>query len=348
MVTSRIVYALLAMFALDIRAAMAQEIGSREISAAVTRSLTLLQASGRTWIEKSGCVSCHHQALPAMSFALARTRGFSLDQEATRQRIQATLARFETPREELFQGPAGIGFIGGGVQGAGYGLLGLAAADVSANATTDAMAHYIAARQLTDGRFRSADPGRMPLEGSDVTATALGIHGLKRYAPSSLKDETAKIIGRARNWLLSVQPQGTEEKSFQLQGLAWADADKSEIAKRAAALVAEQRSDGGWAQLPTLSSDAYATGQALVTLNRVGAVPTTSLPYRNGIGFLLKTQFEDGSWLVVSRSRGTQPYLESGFPHGTNQFISAAGTAWATSALLLSLEMTAQKNMPQP
>jgi len=339
--TSRIVCALVALLSLHSRVAIAQENDTAEIVAAVTGSLTLLQASGRTWIEKSGCVSCHHQALPAVSFALARTRGFRLDEEATRERIQATLARFAPSREDLFQGPQGIGLIGGGVLGAGYALLGLAAADVPPSATTDAMVHYIAERQLNDGRFHSPDPGRLPLEGSDVTATALGVRALQRYAPGGLKDEVAKIVHRARNWLLSIQPRGTEEKSYQLQGLGWTDTDKGEIAKRVAALVAEQRPDGGWAQLPTLSSDAYATGQALVALNQFGSIPTSSMTYRNGIKFLLRTQFEDGSWLVVSRARGTQPYLESGFPHGTNQFISAAGTAWATSALLLSLDVKA-------
>jgi hypothetical protein len=118
-----------------------------QIRAAVTKSLTLLQASGRTWIEKSGCVSCHHQALPAVSIALAQRRGFRVDEEATRQRIQATLARFTQPREELFQGPAGIGLVAGGVLNTGYALVGLDAAQVPPNPTTDAMAHFIAARQ---------------------------------------------------------------------------------------------------------------------------------------------------------------------------------------------------------
>ena len=81
---SRIVYALVALLLLNNRAATAQENDKAEITAAVTRSLTLLQASGRTWIEKSGCVSCHHQALPAVSVALARARGFRLDEEAAR------------------------------------------------------------------------------------------------------------------------------------------------------------------------------------------------------------------------------------------------------------------------
>jgi hypothetical protein len=67
-------------------------------------------------------------------------------------------------------------------------------------------------------------------------------------------------------------------------------------------------------------------------------VSATSAVYRGGVQFLLKTQFDDGSWHIKSRARGTQPYFETGFPHGTDQFISAAGTAWATAALVLYLE----------
>jgi hypothetical protein len=32
---------------------------------------------------------------------------------------------------------------------------------------------------------------------------------------------------------------------------------------------------------------------------------------------------------------------ESGFPHGKNQWISAAGTSWATMAIALALPQTA-------
>ena len=41
------------------------------------------------------------------------------------------------------------------------------------------------------------------------------------------------------------------------------------------ALIAEQRSDGGWSQLPTMTSDAYATGQALYALAESGALRAT-------------------------------------------------------------------------
>jgi hypothetical protein len=38
---------------------------------------------------------------------------------------------------------------------------------------------------------------------------------------------------------------------------------------------------------------------------------------------------------VKSRSFPFQPYFESGFPYGPDQWISAAGTSWATMALTL-------------
>jgi hypothetical protein len=64
---------------------------------------------------------------------------------------------------------------------------------------------------------------------------------------------------------------------------------------------------------------------------------STSDPvYRRGVDFLLRTQMSDGSWLVRSRSFPVQKYRESGFPHGKDQWISAAGSSWAVMALSLA------------
>jgi hypothetical protein len=49
--------------------------------------------------------------------------------------------------------------------------------------------------------------------------------------------------------------------------------------------------------------------------------------------FLLSTQLADGSWLVRPRDCDPPP-LDAGFPHGKDQFISAAATNWATQALI--------------
>ena len=104
---------------------------------------------------------------------------------------------------------------------------------------------------------------------------------------------------------------------------------------RAAAkeLLAEQQPDGGWRQHASLTSDAYATGQALTALRESGELAANDAAYQKGIAYLMKTQLEDGSWYVRSRSIPFQPYFESGFPHGPDQWISVAATNWAATAL---------------
>ena len=52
----------------------------------------------------------------------------------------------------------------------------------------------------------------------------------------------------------------------------------------------------------------------------------------------MKTQAADGTWHVVTRSIWLQPYFESGFPYGRDQFISTAGTAWASMALAATVQ----------
>ena len=113
-------------------------------------------------------------------------------------------------------------------------------------------------------------------------------------------------------------------------------AEEKEVRLAADELVRTQREDGGWGQLDTLDSDAYATGSALVALHQAGGLPATDAAYRRGLAFLLQSQQEDGSWLVRSRSKPFQTYYESGFPHGKDQFISMAASAWATTALALA------------
>ena len=94
-----------------------------------------------------------------------------------------------------------------------------------------------------------------------------------------------------------------------------------------------QHADGGWSQLPDLESDAYATGQVLFALNTSTHMSPANPVYRDGVDYLLRTQAEDGTWRVKTRAIWLQPYFESGFPYAKDQFISAAGTAWAAMAL---------------
>jgi hypothetical protein len=218
----------------------------------------------------------------------------------------------------------------------GYGLLGFAALGYVPDDTTEAMVWYLAKIQQSDGHWV---PGmlRPPLGGAEIVATVLAMRSLQLYQLEGQAAEMTERISRARNWLVTAKPRIHQERVFRLLGLAWAGMSTSELADAVAELSKEQRADGGWAQLPGLKSDAWATGQTLVALRIAGGIPTSDPAYQRGIMFLLRTQFDDGSWYVRHRTWPFQTHFESEFPHGRDQWVSAPATAWATMALTLAV-----------
>jgi hypothetical protein len=295
---------------------------------AVNKSLTLLQSSSSTFIKNAGCASCHSQSLALLTFTLARRSGFRTDEGVAREAVQTIIKRWAANRESLIEGREVPATIDGS-----YGLVALAATGYQADKTTDALVYFLEGEQAPDGHWRSISY-RPPLEYSEFTGTALCVRALQLYAPKSHATEINARIKRARAWLIAAKSKTNEERVFRLLGLYWARADSAEVRSAALELVAKQRSDGGWSQLSTLGSDAYATGQALVALNETDSISVTSPIYRKGISYLRRTQFADGSWDVQSRSFPVIPFVASGFPHGKNQFISAAASNWATMALI--------------
>jgi squalene cyclase len=164
------------------------------------------------------------------------------------------------------------------------------------------------------------------------------MRALQMYAPKSTGSAYETSVQSALNWLTLAHATNTEERAFRLLAFGWAKASREMIDAAARELIAEQRPDGGWSQLLHMQSDAYASGEALVALQEAAGLPANHRSIQRGVQFLLETQLEDGSWLVKTRSIPIQPYIESGFPHGEDQWISAAATNWATKALTLALK----------
>ncbi len=300
----------------------------------VSKSLPLLQTLGTKFIEASGCVSCHNNALPAMAVAIARERGFTINEQAVQTENARIAELWGAKREQILQG----GGAPGGNDTASYVLLGLAANGQTANATTDAVVHYLAGQQTKAGNWEITIRSRPPLEASHFNATALSLRALQLYAPKGRQAAVKQQIAEARQWLTKATPQTNEDRAFHLFGLHWSGADKATKQKAATQLLALQRGDGGWAQLPSMASDAFATGQVLVALQRAGGLPTTDPAYQRGVQYLLRTWKPDGTWYVQSRSFPFQKQFESGFPYGKDQWISAAATSWAVMALALTID----------
>jgi ankyrin repeat protein/mono/diheme cytochrome c family protein len=297
--------------------------------AAFERVMPMLQRSDATFTEKTGCVSCHHNTLTAMTVAAARTRQLPIDEGivAAQRKVVASVIEGRLDRAAL----------GNDVTDTASNMLsGLAADGYAADVATDVIAHFLKGRQAEDGRWRNfVIDHRPPIQHTDIDVTANVIRALRIYAPPRRQAEYQLAIRRAATWLMTAETRTTDQRAFQLLGLVWAGvAPRHErIRSGARALLSEQRPDGGWAQLPTLTSDAYATGQALVALLQAGALRPSDLAYRRGVDYLLDSQLADGSWYVKSRALAFQPYFESGFPHGTDQWVSMAATNWAAMAL---------------
>jgi hypothetical protein len=161
------------------------------------------------------------------------------------------------------------------------------------------------------------------------------MRGLQLYAPRVDQAAYARSIQLAATWIARFHPRLNYDLAWRLKGLVWGGHSKEAILNARRDLLAVQRPDGGWSDIASMESSAYTTGLALLALENSG-LPVSDPACRRGVQYLLNTQLADGSWHVRTRAAGFQPYFDNGFPHGVDQWISAAGTSLATMALTLA------------
>jgi ankyrin repeat protein len=297
--------------------------------AAIEKSLPLLQRGAATWIERAQCGACHHRPMIDRLTALARQHGFAVDETlaAVRsQRGRGAAANAERPTEPLITSQPAFDLA--------WVQHHFAEAGVARDAPREAAAGALARLQFPDGRWNPGPP-RVPISGSSFVVTASAARVLQAYGPPDQQSEMAAHVERARRWLMANSATETHDEAFRLLGLHWSGADRAVVMRAADALKKEQNADGGWTQLRGMNSDAYITGLVMVALHETGW-PVSDPAYQRGVKYLLRTQEQDGSWLVYTRAAPQNPYFESGFPHGKFQFISFAGSCWATMALILA------------
>jgi hypothetical protein len=314
-----------------------------KVNTAVEKALPLLMKGAKGHIAARTCFACHNQGIPILAFTTARERGFSVRDEDLKQQVQFIAAFLEHNRENYRQGKGQ----GGQVDTAGSALLALELSGWQPDATTEAVVEYLLLQDKKLDHWRRSG-NRPPSEASDFTPTYLAIRALRKWGTPGQQERIAKRIEVVREWLLQATAQDTEDRVFRLWALRAAGAEDKDVLPAVQVLRRGQRKDGGWGQTDAMDSDAYATASALVALHQAGNLPVSDPVYERGVAFLLKSQLADGSWLVRSRSKPFQTYFESGFPHGKDQFISMAATAWATTALALACPPAVKPAGPTP
>lgn len=305
---------------------------TQTLRSAVARGLDVITKAAGRYPENETCFSCHHQTLPLLAAVTARDHGVPIDEKLLTAQKTFTHTSFHDELENLRQGRR----IGGRAMTVGYGFWALRLAAAPADETTEAMAAYLLKLQHDDGHW-SRQTSRPPLEDSNVACTTLAIFGLKNYAAESQRLTADAAIEKAARWLAEAKIESQDDRCFRLWSLTLLDAPAEQIEMARKTVLDAQREDGGWAQLDTMKSDAYAAGQTLWMLHATGFSPAEEA-YQHGVKYLISTQCDDGSWLVRSRSKPVQPYFDNGDPHGKDQFISTPATCWAVAALAAAVK----------
>ena len=313
--------------AATVRAALNQAVPPLQETALVSKQSFVNHASHQD------CTSCHQQYLPLAAIGLARQQHATVDASAEQELVKMVGAG-ELKNHEADWSPV---FHPDPVFTKGYALFGYANAGLPADEFTDSAVHHLAVVQGKDGRWFNNLP-RPPLQTDDIGATALAVHALQKYPLPGRRAEFAQRVERARHWLWTAKPENTEGRVYQLLGLAWAGEPPDKLQPLAKTMLAEQRPDGGWAQLPALNSDAFATGQTVYALCVAAGMKNAEPAIDHARRFLLTTQLADGTWYVRRRAFPFQPTMQSGFPHGKDSWISASATSWAVMALSLPEE----------
>jgi ankyrin repeat protein len=308
------------------------------------RAISLLQSGQKTWYSKINCHSCHHQFQPAMAFRVARTHNVPVDEAVARADALKAFAYTD------FDAAVQYRDVQETVMDLGYALVAANATGLEPNLASQAYAHLVAGRQDPSGAWDDLHQ-RPPQSYSNFTQTAIGLRAIQLYSHPSQKADVAARVAKARAWLLAHTPRDTEERTWQLIGLAWAGGpDKAFLDKAARALAAAQYSDGGWSSIEGRESDAYATAEVLVALHDAGHFPTSNPAWQRGLNYLVSTQAPDGSWHVTSRlhppAQLSPAYFESGYPYGHDQYLSASAASYAIMALSDALGAPSQNSLP--
>lgn len=294
---------------------------------AVRAALGMLDKSGVEFYKINGCVSCHQQSIPQMSMGAVRKKGLEVDEEASRKQADAVTETLKRVENALWQ--LGGTSLGGYVATLSYDVVGLAADGKGPTIWSDLAVNALAKAQQESGAWTVNDT-RHPLGNGEAKYTALAMRGLLTHPLPGLKEEFAARVARGAAYLESAKAGDLQSLAFRILGLKWAGRP-AKIPELARQLEKLQRTNGGWAQHEEMATDVYATSLAVWALHEGAGLGDSA--WQQGAAYLRRTQGPDGSWHVRSRGFGFQPYRETGFPHGHDQWLSSAATGFAVLAL---------------
>lgn len=309
------------------------EVSETTVRSVVEKSLPYIEKQGLYWIEKKKCVSCHRISFMTWSLSAAARRGFEVDLAKLNEWIDWSVGE-------------GIPKAEGDKPVATKNADGLSQQLFSRHeypendSRNESWARYvdlIVDVQRKDGSWKPAGqlPGqkRPQKETADISA---GWHTLALSRELDAQRDSARqesirsaLMGARRQFGDRQQATSTEWYVLKLL-LATQQRDDDAVAGARAELLTLQKPDGSWGWLTADPGDALATGMSLYAL----AASSESNPdhadgIQKAIGFLQRTQRDDGSWAVKGTKEKKKDSVEETAVYW--------GTTWAVIGLLETL-----------
>jgi hypothetical protein len=313
-------------------AVTAQDLPHRPSGVDVTidRGLAFLTRDALAWKKEHNCVSCHHAALVVWSMREAKQRGHAVAEpvlaELTKWVAESGDGKFglaRPPSAPKANSPKAVWF-----------ALVLGAdpkPDPAAQKGMKLLLNTVKREQTENGSWSTWPETRPPIFGnSDESMTALATLALLPAAAAG--DDSAKAArDKGIGWLARTKtdedPQSIAMRLVLSRRLSRPTDECQSMIEH---IKKRQNVDGGWSQAKDMTSDAWATGQALYALACAG-IKSNDPVMAHAHAFLIKTQRADGSWPMISR-----PVKPGGAGSKSLIPITAAGSAWAILGLVRS------------
>lgn len=288
--------------------------GDARSRAAAQRGLDFLARDTVEWQREHQCYGCHVQAVTLEAMVVGRRHHY---------RVQPTdLAEVLRGMTELPGGAHGpVGFSVGDSPSHLY--------DSSQNFGGAALASYdeLDGSNLSDALVATAErllpfqeehggqkasESRLPIGAGALQATMQAAQTWRQAYARTADERWLVPIAKAEAYLrgeakrLQAEPTANlQHVNYALLGLhaAGAHANDGAVAGLRRSLLARQNQDGGWGFAPGEASDAFATGQTLYVIKRLGADDREPAVAR-GMAWLVERQGEDGSWSADGSRRG--------------------------------------------
>jgi len=277
------------------------------------RGLAYLEKAGLAWMKERKCIACHHGAFMLWAHQEARQRGFTVDEKKFAAWTEEALKLYLAQQKELEKKKTGA------VEATN--LL-LAQGGAKPADSFQPVAALLVGSQQKDGFWKYEGQGikRPDAEGHEATTlwAVLALDSWETRDPAAGKNKELALA-----WLKKA-PVGADNESRVLRLLIEQRYGTPErTAELTREVLARQNPDGGWSWTKDVPSDAFATGQSLYALARVGR-KAEEPAMQKAIRYLLDKQRPDGSWHSPSRKPGVKD----------NPIAPYWGSAWATIGLL--------------